>query len=318
MEDISLPESNSHPVLIVEDNLLMRRILEGYLWEIGHHAVVAENGRHALELMSETYFPIVITDWVMPEMDGLELCRAIRSAGFHGYVYLILLSSQDKKADLIKGLDAGADEYLVKPVSPAELVVRLKTAARILKLESSLKKSYEEIKILSTKDPMTKIFNRGYLDERLPQEVKRTFRFERPLSIILFDIDHFKIINDTFGHQVGDRVIQDCVACVKQSIRGEIDWLARYGGEEFIIVLPETNLDGAVVAAERFRRTIVEQTTIVDGRAIRITASFGVASFTPVHQKENLNKSRELIEKADQCLYQAKNEGRNRVKSTQL
>lgn len=318
MERISGLDSGPRPVLIVEDNLLMRKILEGCLQELGHRVVAAENGRQALELMSTAYYPVVITDWVMPEMDGRELCSHIRSTDYPGYVYIILLTSQDAKEDLVKGLDAGADEYLIKPVSPAELAVRLKTAARILELESSLKKSYEEIKILSTKDPLTRTFNRGYLDERLPKEVKRAYRFERSLSVIMLDLDNFKNINDTFGHKAGDKVLRSCSDCIGNSIRGEIDWLARYGGEEFLLALPETNLAGAMIAAERLREKIAELLIVVDGSEIRVTASFGVSSFTPTDQKENMRMVQELVEAADYCLYQAKKEGRNRVKSLQL
>jgi two-component system cell cycle response regulator len=314
----SLIDAGSFPALIVEDNLLMRRILEGHLIEMGHTVVAVENGQQALEMLEKQYFPLVITDWVMPEMDGLELCRTIRENNYKGYVYIILLTGQDKKEDLISGLSAGADEYLVKPVNRPELEVRLKTAGRILELQNSLKRSYEEIKLLSTKDPLTKLFNRGYLDERLPQEVKRTFRFERPLSIALFDLDHFKSINDTYGHPAGDRVLQDCAYCVQRSVRGEIDWLARYGGEEFVIVLPETNLAGAMACAERLRKEISELVSVIDGAEIRYTASFGVASFTPPDQKEDLSMANVLIEKADQCLYLAKKEGRNRVRSIQF
>jgi two-component system cell cycle response regulator len=314
----SLIDSGSFPVLIVEDNLLMRRILEGHLIELGHTVVAVENGQQALEMLEKEYFPLVITDWVMPEMDGLALCRTMRENDYKGYVYIILLTGQDKKEDLISGLSAGADEYLVKPVNRLELAVRLKTAGRILELQNSLKRSYEEIKLLSTKDPLTKLFNRGYLDERLPQEVKRTFRFERPLSIALFDLDHFKTINDTYGHLAGDRVLQDCADCVRRSVRGEIDWLARYGGEEFLMVLPETNLAGAIACAERLRREVSELVSVIDGSEIRFTASFGVASFTPPDQKEDPTMANVLIEKADQRLYQAKKEGRNCIRSIQL
>ncbi len=309
---------SAFPVLIVEDNLLMRSILEGHLVELGHEVTAVENGRQALEMLEKKYFPLVITDWVMPEMDGLGLCRSVREMDNDGYIYIILLTGQDKKEDLISGLSSGADEYLVKPVNRAELSVRLKTAGRILELQNSLKRSYDEIKLLSAKDPLTKLFNRGYLDERLPQEVKRTFRFERPISISIFDLDHFKAINDSYGHPAGDRVLQDCADCVRRSVRGEIDWLARYGGEEFIIVLPETSLAGAIACAERLRREISELVTVFDGSEIRFTASFGVASFTPSSQKEDLYMTSVLIEKADQCLYQAKKEGRNRVRSIQL
>jgi diguanylate cyclase (GGDEF)-like protein len=248
----------------------------------------------------------------MPEMDGLQLCRAIRSIKSEHYTYIILLTSQDSKEDLISGLEAGADEYLVKPVNQTELMVRLKTARRILDLESSLKKSLEEIKELSIHDPLTGAFNRGYLDQKLPQEIKRAFRYVHNLSIILTDIDHFKKINDTFGHQAGDAVLKRCVDYVHGSIRKEIDWLARFGGEEFLLVLPETPPQGCLIVAERLRQLVEKTPVVVDGKDISFTASFGVATLAPAQEAENIT-SDQLLKKADDCLYQAKQSGRNKV-----
>ncbi|RQW87325.1 MAG: diguanylate cyclase [Geobacter sp.] len=310
--------AKSYSVLIVEDNLLMRKILEGHLSDLGHTVVAVENGRQALELLDHSHFPIVITDLVMPEIGGLELCRAVRARNFEGYTYVVVLTAQDTKDEMVRGLEAGADEYLIKPVNRAELTVRLKTADRILSLESSLKKSYEEIKALSVKDPLTKVYNRGYLDERLVHEVKRTFRFERPLSLIMLDIDHFKIINDTYGHSTGDQVLKECAWFMSNCVRKEIDWVARYGGEEFVIVLPETPLAGALVAAERSRAGLSSHVIDAGGTELLVTASFGVTSFTPADQKEDLTIAAVLVKRADTCLYQAKKEGRNRVVSVQL
>lgn len=311
-------QSKQHKILVVEDNALMRRILEGHLLEMGYRTVAVENGRQALNKLATDYYPIVITDLVMPEMDGMELCRSVRGKSSEGYVYLIMLTSQDSREDMIRGLEAGADEYLVKPVNRAELMVRLKTAERILTLESSLRKSCEEIKALSVRDPLTRVYNRGYLDERLVHEVKRAFRFERPVSLIMFDIDHFKLINDTFGHAVGDRVLMACADSMRLSIRQEIDWIARYGGEEFVIVLPETLLPGANIAAERLRKNLAARVMTADGAEIGVTASFGVSSFTPSSQKEDLSIAAALIAAADRALYRAKKEGRNRVESVQI
>lgn len=304
-----------YSVLIVEDNLLMRTILEGHLSDLGHSVVAVENGREALDMLERNHFPIVITDLIMPEMGGLELCRAIRERCYDSYTYIIMLTAQDSKDEMVRGLEAGADEYLVKPVNRAELTMRLKTADRILSLESSLKKSYEEIKSLSIKDPLTKLYNRGYLDEKLVHEVKRAFRFERPLSLVMLDIDHFKIINDTFGHSIGDQVLVECAWLLNTAVRNEIDWVARYGGEEFVIVLPETPLSGALCAAERFRTRLASCVIAAAGSELRVTASFGVASFTPVSQREDLSVAAALLERADMCLYQAKKKGRNRVVS---
>lgn len=310
--------AKTYSVLIVEDNLLMRKILEGHLSDLGHTVVAVENGYQALELLEGSHFPIVITDLIMPEMGGLELCRLIRERIFEGYTYVVMLTSQDSKDEMMRGLEAGADEYLVKPVNRAELTMRLKTADRILSLESSLKKSYEEIRALSVKDPLTKVYNRGFLDEKLMHEVKRTFRFERSLSLIMMDIDHFKNINDTFGHSTGDQVLIECAWLINTAVRNEIDWVARYGGEEFVVVLPETSLPGACIAAERFRDRLASYVIDATGTELRVTASFGVTSFTPSSQKEDLTMAAALIEQADRCLYQAKKEGRNRVVSAQL
>ncbi len=306
-----------HPILVVEDNLLMRKLLEGSLQDAGYDVVSATNGREALELYDKGYFPIIVTDWVMPEMDGLELCRAIRSRGSERYAYIILMTSQDSKENLVTGLEGGADEYLVKPVNQAELNVRLKTARRILDLENSLKNSLEEIKNLSLKDPLTGLYNRRYLNERLPQEIVRAYRYDRSISLIMLDIDHFKEVNDRYGHHVGDRVLQGCADCINGSVRNEVDWLARYGGEEFVLVLPETDLTGSLAVAERLRRIVGSMVTRLNDREIRITASFGVAAIPPNRHK-SVCTAETLIEQADRCLYEAKREGRNRAKGVEL
>lgn len=318
MTENNIKASNPFPILIAEDNLLLRKILEGHLQEIGYDVVAATNGREALAMFAKGYYPIIITDWVMPEMDGVQLCRAVRSISLDHYTYIILLTSQDSRENIIRGLEAGADEYLVKPVEPAELTVRLKTARRIIDLEGSLKRSMEEIRRLSMRDPLTGVYNRRYLDDRLVQELKRTFRYERPLSIIMFDIDHFKKVNDTHGHHAGDQVLRGCAECIRHAIREDIDWLARYGGEEFIVVLPETDLSGAMLVAERLRRQIEARAVPCREGSVTVTASFGVASFTPPNQTEDLSVAENLVECADNLLYMAKGEGRNRVKGAEL
>ncbi|BDV43329.1 diguanylate cyclase response regulator [Geotalea uraniireducens] len=307
-----------YPILIAEDSGFLRKVLEGNLREIGYDVVATENGRQALESFSGGHYPIVVTDLVMPEMDGLQLCREIRALPRDHYTYIILLTAQDSKESIIAGLAAGADEYLIKPVESAELTVRLKTARRILELEANLKGSLEEIKRLSMRDPLTGVYNRRYLDDRFPQEVKRAFRYEHRISVILMDIDHFKLVNDTYGHHAGDMVLRACAACIGGCIRENIDWQARYGGEEFVIVLPETDLSGALVAAERLRQQIAALVTTVRGEELKVTASFGVASFTPPDQQEDLEVAEFLLAQADHCLYQAKGEGRNRVRGRQL
>ena len=301
------------PILIVEDNPVSRRLLEKTLIKAGHEVTSVENGRKALELFNEKFFPIVLTDWMMPEMDGLELCRAIRKDTSKGYVFIVLLTAKHSKDDIVSGLEAGADDYLTKPPNHPELIARIKTGIRILELERSLKKANEEIRILSVTDPLTGCYNRGYMTERLPQEIRRAKRYRHSLSLVLCDIDHFKRLNDTYGHQVGDRILKEFVQWIIQSIRNGVDWLARYGGEEFLIVIPETDTKGACYTAERLRRIISQKAIKIQGKRIHITASFGVTGIDPDTPDEKISPEA-MINQADKYLYQAKQEGRNRVK----
>ena len=304
--------SDNFPILIAEDDPVSRKLLEKILVKAGNMVVSVENGQKALELFNDKFFPIVLTDWMMPEMDGLELCRAIRKNTYPGYVFIILLTAKDSKDDIIRGLGAGADDYLTKPFSHAELIARLNTGKRVLELERSLKDANEEIRILSITDPLTGTYNRGYMTERLPQEIKRARRYSRVLSIILCDIDHFKKVNDTYGHLVGDRVLKDFAQCIRHSIRQDVDWTARYGGEEFLIVLPETDVNGASVMAERLKSELSQRVTETQGKQISITASFGVTGFGPDTPDEMISPEA-MVSKADKYLYQAKREGRNRA-----
>jgi diguanylate cyclase (GGDEF)-like protein len=221
------------------------------------------------------------------------------------YVFIVLLTSLDKKDELIAGLDAGADEYLVKPVHAVELAARLKAARRFLDLETSLKQ-------LALHDQLTGAYNRGYLDRQLSKEIQRSWRYGHPLSIIMCDIDHFKKVNDNYGHQAGDLVLKEFVTRINRSIRNENDWVARYGGEEFVIALPETDAAGCSVVAERMRERIAFSPDGADSSPLKISASFGTVTLRPESQSVRTSPA-DLIQRADICLYQAKQTGRNRV-----
>ena len=282
------------------------------LLKAGHKVESVENGRKALDLFRERFFPILLTDWMMPEMDGLELCKAIRKNTSDGYVFIILLTAKDSHDDIVSGLEAGADDYLIKPPNPAELIARIRAGIRILELERALKKANEEIRSLSITDSLTRSYNRGYLTERLPQEISRARRYGHSLSLVLCDLDHFKDINDTYGHQIGDRVLREFVRCVRKSIRDKVDLVARYGGEECIIIVPETDLRDARILAERARSAISQMVIKIEEEGIHITASFGVTGFDPDTPDEKISPEA-MINQADKYLYQAKEEGRNRI-----
>jgi two-component system, cell cycle response regulator len=304
------------PVLVAEDNPVVRSLLEKTLRKAGHNVTLAENGRQAYDLFQKYFFPIILSDWMMPEMDGIELCKAVRSTQSPGYVFIILLTSRNSKDDIVAGLEAGADDYLSKPFNPGELKARIKTGIRILNLERSLRKANEEIRMLSIRDSLTGCFNRGYADTHLPNEVKRALRYGTSLSLVMFDIDRFKDINDTHGHQAGDAVLVELVNRVQQSVRNDVDWLCRYGGEEFILVLPETDLEGAKTLSERLRLEIEREKVTFENRNIRVTASFGVVGLSS--ETEDDTTAEILISQADRLLYKAKESGRNRIEAGRL
>jgi diguanylate cyclase (GGDEF)-like protein len=307
------PELPGKPaILLVEDEPTTRLMAAHQLRRAGYEVEVAENGLQALERLRERLFSILLTDWEMPTMDGVALCRAVRAAQFDGYVYIILLTSRDSKANIIEGLEAGADDYLTKPVNDQELAARLQTARRILGLEQSLRQANQRNLLLSITDALTGTYNRHHLMGQLPKELERTRRYARPLSAVLCDIDNFKKVNDTRGHQVGDDVLVQFAALLQRSIRSEVDWVVRYGGEEFLVVLPEADFGAALAFAERIRKELEACGIEASGESLPVTASFGVSSYsgTPDQTERSTDA---LIASADMCLYRSKRAGRNRV-----
>lgn len=304
---------NNFPILVVDDDIVSRKVIEKHLTKAGFSVATASDGHHALGQFDRHFFPIVLTDWMMPGIDGPKLCRLIRQKQTDGYVFIILITARGSKTDIVSGLESGADDYLTKPIHPDELVARINTGIRILKLEQSLKKANEEIHELSITDPLTGCFNRSYLNERFTQELQRAKRYSHPLSIVLADIDHFKKVNDTHGHQAGDEVLKFFSHCIKKQIRKKIDWVVRYGGEEFLIVLPETSTVGAYAMAERLRLAVQREIIHAGHATINITASFGGACVAFERKEVDCITMDQLVYLADEKLYQSKSNGRNCV-----
>jgi two-component system cell cycle response regulator len=300
----------SPTILLAEDDPVTRMLMTRFLKKAGYEVDAVANGCEALDKMTKRYYPMLVTDWEMPEMDGVALCKSIRNMQLDGYVYALLLTARDSKEHIIAGLEAGADDYLIKPVHEAELIARLNAGRRILNLEHSLRAANERNRILSITDALTGAYNRRYLMEQLPRELERCRRYAYPLSVLMCDVDHFKEINDARGHAAGDDVLQQCVARAQKSIRTNSDWVSRYGGEEFLIVLPETAHDGARYVAEKIRNLISSTPFTTRGGDALVTASFGVASTGPSGPDIGL-KVDTLIRTADECLYRSKQAGRN-------
>jgi diguanylate cyclase (GGDEF)-like protein len=295
-------------ILIVEDELIFRRMVKKYLLEAGHDIVEAEDGQSAWELFQHEPFQLVITDWMMPRLSGPELVQKIRTSGQKNYTYIIMLTAMDDKDNVVLGLESGADEYLTKPFNSRELIARVASGMRILRLEEQLMQAHQQMKILAMRDGLTGLLNRRAIEEYAEAEFNLTIRKDRVLSVIMLDIDYFKSVNDRFGHKFGDHALQQVTKILKADLRN-YDRVGRWGGEEFILILPDTQLKDAATVAERVRaRTAEMKISLENEETFSVHISLGVAS--TAGQFSSLTK---LIDAADQALYQAKQTGRNRV-----
>lgn len=293
-------------VLIVEDDPLYRRALEEPLLEEGHVVEVCANGQEALERVRATRPDVVVTDWEMPKMDGLTLCRLIKAIDDLRFTHVIMLSSRSETASKVIGLDTGADDYLVKPVDPIELKARVRTGIRLQYALRELSARNELLSRLALTDPLTKLANRRAFDESLAREVALAVRHNRPLSLLILDIDHFKDVNDTLGHPAGDDVLAAMgLLLAHHGRRGDV--VARLGGEEFALILPQTTQDQASVTGERLRAAVAAAPLSVRAP---VTVSVGAATLgLPGGDAES------LVSAADAALYRAKSAGRNCVRS---
>ena len=305
-------------VLIAEDDAISRMILRRSVEKLGHECLAAEDGEKALELYRKTPdVDLVISDWMMPGVDGLELCRLIRDEEHDGYTYFIFLTALGDRDHLLMGLGAGADDYLSKPLDRDELQVRLISAYRVTQLHRRLAAQNEELERLNSRlfeesreDPLTHLGNRLRLHEDLDVLQARAQRYGHTYSVVLCDVDAFKAYNDHYGHLAGDEVLKRVAEVIAHQRRSG-DTAYRYGGEEFLIILPEQTLEAATAAADRLRKA-VEDLRIPhktnDPPGI-LTVSAGVAAIS----SGGPTNADELLRQADAALYRAKKAGRNRV-----
>jgi diguanylate cyclase (GGDEF)-like protein len=297
-------------ILVADDDSMSLRMMQRTLEKSGYEVITARNGREAAAALARPDGPrLALIDWMMPELDGPGVCRAVRSLTKGFYVYILLLTAKQSSEDVVMGLKAGADDYLKKPIHPAELEARLHTGMRILELEDRLVQAREEMRFKATHDALTAIWDRGGILSMLRKELSRAEREKTPLSLLLSDIDHFKSVNDRYGHQVGDEVLQH-VAARFQSIVRPTDGVGRYGGEEFLMVLGGCGAEALRRRAEQLRVGICGTPFVTQIGPVSISTSIGAVT---IERWESSMSIDPFLKEADVALYQAKAAGRNRV-----
>jgi two-component system, cell cycle response regulator len=296
-------------VLIAEDDPVSRRVLQAHLSKWGYEVVVTADGADAWKVLQGNDLPsLAILDWMMPSMDGIEVIRRLRGRGDPSYVYVILLTAKSQKEDIVAGLEAGADDYLVKPFDAHELRARIRTGKRILDLQRELLAVQAALREEATHDPLTKAWNRAGILEILQRECARAQRQQASLGVVMADLDHFKPINDTYGHMAGDEVLREIVRRMTASVRS-YDSIGRYGGEEFVVVFPDCGAESAFQRADQLRRDITTRPVETSSAPVSVTASLGVAASDQGH----CGSYEVLLRAADSALYRSKAAGRNQT-----
>ena len=296
-------------ILIAEDDPISCRVLESTLKKWGYEVEVTRDGQEAWEKLQAPDAPrLAVVDWMMPGLAGPDVCKNVRAMPGGEYFYMLLLTAKGTKENIVEGLDAGADDYIIKPFDPRELKVRIRCGQRIVDLQSELIKARDELKIQATHDALTGVLNRAAIFEILEREQARSIRKGLPLTVIMADLDHFKAVNDTHGHGAGDIVLKEATRRMSENVR-KYDTLGRYGGEEFLMVLPDGDGEVGMGQAERICRCIAEKPFDIGDQKIPVTLSMGLAS-SDVFGLDDID---ELVKLADQALYQAKETGRNKA-----
>jgi two-component system, cell cycle response regulator len=316
-----LAEGSALKVLAVDDNKTMLKLVTAILEELGHSVHTASDGQEALGVALEDLPQLLIADWDMPGLNGIELCKSLRSTEAGRYVYIIVLTGRNDDALLEEAFSAGADDYITKPLNPRELTARIRACQRFIQLQAHLRRDTEEIRRLASElsaanrrlqvaaltDALTGLPNRRYALERSEQEVAAARRSGQPLALMMVDIDHFKSVNDRYGHDVGDAALRHIATIFRAGLRTE-DQACRLGGEEFLIIARQTDGKKALIVADRLRRAIALQPLKVQGDTIKLTVSIGCAAMS-----DTLKSVSEILKSADEALYRAKRLGRDRV-----
>jgi len=316
------PKAEETRILVVDDHPDNVEIIDARLSSRGYVIETASNGQEALAKVHAKPPHLILCDVMMPVMDGYEVSRRVKNDGSLPYIPIILVTARDSTQDKVEGLEAGADDYLTKPINFPELEARVRSMLRIKRLQDELdlknrelERANQELEVanrklrkLSITDGLTELFNHRHVHELLHEEFERSRRSGEPMAVAMIDLDRFKAVNDTYGHPTGDVILYETACIIRETAR-EIDMVGRYGGEEFIAILPNTDEEEAAKFAERVRRSVEGYVFRDDPNEVRMTASSGVASFPQI----GIDSPETLLKRADEALYLAKESGRNRV-----
>jgi len=295
-------------VLVADDSPVYRKLVEHALAEDSCSVSFASSGHQAIEILEREHPDLVVTDWMMPDLTGIELCQRIRTNAESSYTYVIILTSNAEKENVVKGLSAGADDYLTKPFDRNELLARVHVGRRLIDLHRQIEAKNKLLEELALTDPLTGLPNRRAIEDWSARQLSGAARHGFPIWVVLMDLDHFKNVNDTYGHDAGDTVLKKFGEVLRANTRLS-DISGRIGGEEFLLVLTHADQSSVAVVLGRIRQQLAAERFECNGSAINVTASFGVAGFSGKKAPE----FKQLLKQADAALYRAKDLGRNRV-----
>ncbi len=298
-------------VLVADDSVVYRKLVEQAFTDANYSLLVAQSGQEAIDLLGQHIPAIVITDWMMPDLTGIELCQHIRARSQNPYTYVIILTSVSAKEYVVKGLAAGADDYLTKPFHPEELLARVEVGRRLVELHRQVEAKNRLLEELALTDSLTGLPNRRAIDEWAPRQLSGASRHGFPFWVVMADLDNFKSVNDSSGHDAGDKVLKRFADILKTNSRRS-NICGRIGGEEFLFILTHADKENVVSVVERVRKQFEEQDFFFGNRVVKVTASFGISGFQGEQGVLPPDFS-SLLSQADLALYTAKHRGRNRV-----
>ncbi|MBR8826413.1 MAG: PleD family two-component system response regulator [Gomphosphaeria aponina SAG 52.96 = DSM 107014] len=294
-------------ILVVDDNITNIQLVGSILNKIGYDSTFATNGNLAIERVKSVKPDLILLDLMMPDINGLEVCKIIKSHEEYKDIPIIFLTASNEQENLIQAFERGAVDYIVKPFNKPELLARVRTHLELKHTRDELRKTLIELEKLATTDPLTNLPNRRHFFNLAEKELNQVFRDKHTFSILMIDVDHFTQINNTYLHSIGDEALKLVAKTIHESLR-KVDFCGRLGGEEFVVFLPETNTPEAMIVAERLRKLVAEAFLIVNKQKVQMTVSIGVATYDPKDATIDA-----VLKRADEALYQAKDTGRNKV-----